>query len=57
MDLLPLFVAYLVDKSRVAVLEREQSQGAGVGEGLVEGPGFSVHQRQRRVAHVMLGQI
>lgn len=52
-----LFLMYLVEESRVAVVEREQSEGAGVGEGLVEGPQLSVHKRQCRVVHMVLSQI
>lgn len=48
---------YLVDQCGVVVFKREQSEWAGVGEGLVERPWFSVHKSQSWVCHMMLRQI
>lgn len=36
-------VLYLVDQQWVCVFEGEQGEGAGLGEGLVQGPGLSVY--------------
>lgn len=52
-----LLFLYLVDQSWITVFKCEQSEWAGVGEGLVKRPRFPVHQGQSRVDQVMLCQI
>lgn len=49
--------AYLVNQWGVTVLKCEQSERAGLSEGLVQGPWFPVHQSKRWVGHMMLCQV